>query len=116
VLLLVVRGPVLAARFAERTPWNFSAIATALDTLCAGQAVQTQEGPGLVNDLTPGYDSVLQYLMNRGFSRCRYDPMSDILIAANRDASFDDAIILDGRRFMRERVMTPGLARYRRVP
>jgi hypothetical protein len=116
VLLLIVRGPTLADRFAERTPWNYSAVITALDTLCEGQAVQTLEGPGLVDTLTPGYDSVLRYVMNRGFSRCRYDPMSDIVIAANRDASFEDAIELAGQRFTRERVMPPGVARYRRVP
>jgi hypothetical protein len=116
VLLLAVRGPILADRSAERTTWNFGAIVSALDTLCEGQAVRTLEGPGLVNELTPGYDSVLRYLMNRGISRCRYDPASNVLIAANREASFDDALTLEGHRFRREQVRPPGLARYRRVP
>ena len=116
VLLLLFIGPARADRFAERTRWNYSAIVTALDTLCAGQAVETLEGPGLVDELTASYDSVLRYLMKRGFSRCRYDAASDIVIAANRGASFDESIEIAGQRFTRETVLPPGLARYRRVP
>jgi hypothetical protein len=116
VLLMLARAPGLADRFAERTPWNFSAIVAALDALCAGQTVHTVEGPGLANDLTPASDSVLRYLMKRGFTRCRYGADSDIVIAANRDGAFDERIDLDGRQFTRERVVQPGLALYREVP
>jgi hypothetical protein len=116
VLLLIFSVPDRADRFAERTPWNYRAIVTALDTLCADQAVETLEGSGLLNELTPSYDSVLRYLMKRGLTQCRYDATSDVVIAANRGASFDESIDIDGRRFIRERVLPPGLARYRRVP
>jgi hypothetical protein len=114
VLLLLFVAPNRADRFAERTPWNYRAIVTALDSLCAGQAVQTLEGPGLRNDLTPSYDSVLRYLIKRGFTRCRYQPGSEVVLAANRDAAFDESIELEGRRYKREQVVPPGLARYRR--
>ncbi len=116
VLLLLVNTPDRADRFAERTLWNYRTIVTALDTLCAGQAVETVEGPGLIDELNPSYDSVLRYLMKRGFSRCHYDPQSAIVIAAKRSASFDESIEIAGRRFTRETVLPPGLARYRRVP
>jgi hypothetical protein len=116
VVLLLVRAPALADRFAERTPWNFGAIVDALDALCSGQAVHTVEGPGLLNDLTPASDPVLRYLLKRGFTRCRYESDSDIVIAASRDAAFDQEIEVDGRRFTRTRVLPPGLALYRQVP
>jgi hypothetical protein len=111
--MLVIRAPTLAERFAERTPWNYRAIVTALDTLCADQAAGTIEGLGLVDDLTPSYDSVFRYLMKRGYSRCRYDPGSDVLIVATRSGRYDESIESGGRRFVRERVVEPGIARYR---
>ena len=37
----------------------------------------------------------------------------DLLIVANRTGTFDPSIESDGRRFVRERVVEPGLARYR---
>jgi hypothetical protein len=112
IALLLFRAPLLADRFAERTPWNYHAIVTALDTLCGGQTVQTVEGPGLVNDLTPSSDSVLKYLLKRGHSQCRYDANADVVIAANRAGAFDETIGVGGRRFVRETVLPPGLARY----
>jgi hypothetical protein len=115
VVLLVLRGPALADRYAERTAWNYRAIVSALDASCRGQAVQTLEGPGLLNELTPGSDSVLQYLLNRGHTRCRYDAEADVLIAADRGGSFADNVEVRGRRFIRESVHPPGLARYRRA-
>lgn len=116
ILLLLFAAPARADRFAELTPWNYRAILTALETLCAGEAVDTVEGPGLIDELTPSYDSVLRYLMKRGFSRCRYDPDADIVIAANRANAFDESIEWNGGRYTRERVLPPGLARYRRGP
>jgi hypothetical protein len=114
--LLIVRAPELADRYAELSPWNYHAITTALDSLCAGEAVQTVEGPGLVDELTPGYDSVLRYLIKRGFTRCRYDPAADIVILANRSRDFGDVLVVEGGRFRREQILPPGLARYRRMP
>ena len=111
--LLVFRAPSLADRYAERTPWNYRAIVTGLDTLCADQAVDTVEGPGLVNELNPSYYPVLRYLMKRGFTRCRYEKGSRTLIAGDRDGKFDASLVSAGRRFTREEVVAPGLARYR---
>jgi hypothetical protein len=113
IALLIVRAPALADRYAEPTPWRYQAIVSALNTLCADQAVETLEGPGFRDDLTPGYDSVLRYLMKRGYVQCRYAATSDVVIAADRSAHFDDQIEINGRRFVRERVVEPGLARYR---
>jgi hypothetical protein len=116
VSVLLALAPGRADRFAELTAWNYRAIVTALDRLCDGQAVETIEGPGLVDELTPSYDSVLRYVMNRGLSTCRYDGNSDVVIVANRGGSFDESIEVTGRRYAREQVLPPGLARYRRVP
>jgi len=115
IALLVVRGPTLADRSIERTPWTYRAVVGALDSLCAGEAVNTLEGQGLVNELTPSSDSVLRYVMRRGYARCRYDPASDVLIVANRTGAFEPSIESGGKRFVRERAMQPGVARYRRV-
>lgn len=116
IALLVVRGPALADRYAEKTPWTYRAVVGALDSLCSGESVNTLEGQGLVNELTPSSDSVLRYVMKRGYARCRYDRWSDVLIVANRTGAFEPSIESDGRRFQRERVVEPGIARYRRVP
>ena len=113
IALLVVRGPTLADRYAERTPWTYRAVVGALDSLCAGETVNTLEGQGLVNELTPSSDSVLRYVMRRGYARCRYDPASDVLIVANRTGTFDPSLESNGRLFVRERVVEPGLGRYR---
>ena len=113
VVLLIVRAPELADRYAERTPWNYRAIVSALDSLCAGHAVDTVEAPGLRNELTPGYDSVLRYLMTRGYTQCRYEPGAPIVIAGDRSGHFDETLELNGRRLAREQVVDPGLARYR---
>ena len=113
IALLAVRAPELADRYAERTAWNYRAIISALDGLCAGQAVGTVEGPGLVDDLTPAFDSVFRYAMKRGFSRCRYDQNADVLIVAPRTGTFDDSIEVGGGRFVRDTVVPPGIARYR---
>ena len=113
IALLIGRGPTLADRYAERTAWTYRAIVGALDSLCAGEAVNTLEGQGLVNELTPSSDSVLRYVMKRGYAACRYNPASTVLIVANRTGMFDPSIESDGRRFVRERVVEPGLARYR---
>jgi hypothetical protein len=114
IAVLVIRAPTLADQFAEKTPWNYAGIVKALDSLCAGGVVQTLEGPGLVDDITPAYDSVLQYLLKRGHANCRYDANAEFLIVAERSNAFDDALEVNGRRFVRERVLPPGLARYRR--
>ena len=75
----------------------YAAIVTALDDLCAGQPVQTLEGRGLVNDLTPSSDSVLQYVLKRGHTQCRYDARASVLISANREGLFDEAIDAAGK-------------------
>jgi len=113
IVLLILRAPALADRYAERTPWSYRAIVTALDALCADRQVDTSEGPGFGNELTPGYDPVLRYLMTRGYTKCRYQAGSCILIAADRSGQFDESIDAGGRRFTREQVVAPGLARYR---
>ena len=69
--LLITAGPWLADRSAERTPWSYSRIRAALDALCAGIAVDTDEGPAFAAQLNPQYDSVLRYMMTRGMTRCR---------------------------------------------
>jgi len=110
--LLLVRAPVLADRYAERTPWTYHAIVAALDSLCAGEPVDTLEGPGLVVESTPSSDTVLRYLMKRGYVRCRYEPGADVLIVANRSGNFDESLEANGRTFVRERLLEPGIARY----
>jgi hypothetical protein len=111
--LLFFRAPALADRYAERTPWTYQAIVSGLDSLCAGQQVDTVEGPGLVDELNPSYDPVLRYLMKRGFTRCRYEKGARLLIAGERGGKFDGSLVVGGRRFTREEVVPPGLARYR---
>jgi hypothetical protein len=113
--VMTIRVPALADRYAERTPWNYQAIVTSLDALCAGQGVDTREGQGLVDELTPSYDSVLRYLMKRGFSRCRYQPGSDVVIVASRNGGFAEVLEDGSDRLKRERLLEPGIARYRRV-
>ena len=76
--LLITAGPSMADRSAERTPWSYSRIRAALDALCAGIAVDTDEGPAFAAQLNPQYDSVLRYMMKRGMTRCRYEPASDV--------------------------------------
>jgi hypothetical protein len=114
IALLLVRAPGLADRFAERTPWTYRATVTALDSLCAGESVDTLEGPGLTDELTPSADSVLRYVMKRGYVQCRYLPGADVLIVANRSGTFDESVDVNGRTFERERLLEPGIARYRR--
>jgi len=75
--------------------------------------IDTLRANSWVNALTPSSDSVLRYVMKRGYAACRYDPASTVLIVANRTGMFDPSIESDGRRFVRERVVEPGLARYR---
>ena len=115
VLLLAFHTPGFADRSAERTPWNYTAIVNAMDMLCRGEAVQTLVGPGLANDLTPGSDSVLQYLLKRDRTHCRYGADADLLIVGNRENSFADAVNVKAHRFERVRVLPPGLALYRIV-
>ena len=51
--LLIMAGPWIADRSAERTPWSYSRIRAALDALCAGIAVDTDEGPAFAAQLNP---------------------------------------------------------------
>jgi hypothetical protein len=114
--LLITVGPWLADRSAERTVWSYSRLRATLDVLCAGSAVDTDEGPAFAAKLNPRYDSVLRYMMKRGMTRCRYEPASDIVIAASRDGQYPATKTIAGGTFYRELVLPPGIARYRRAP
>jgi len=114
--LLITAGPWLADRSAERTPWSYSRIRAALDALCAGIAVDTDEGPAFAAQLNPQYDSVLRYMMKRGMTRCRYEPGSDVVIAAARDGLYPASKTIARGTLYRELVLPPGIARYRRSP
>ena len=114
--LLITAGPWLADRSAERTPWSYSRIRAALDALCAGIAVDTDEGPAFAAQLNPQYDSVLRYMMKRGMTRCRYEPGSDVVIAAARDGLYPASKTIARGTLYRELVLPPGIARYRRAP
>jgi hypothetical protein len=114
--LLVLAGPSLADRFAERTPWTYARIRASLDALCGGVAVDTDEGQAFAAQLNPHYDSVLRYMMKRGLTTCRYQPSSDVLIAATRDGQYPASKTIGNMTYYRELVLPPGLARYRRSP
>jgi hypothetical protein len=115
VVLLIVRGPTVADGYVEHTDWTFRATVRALDALCGGGAADTAEGPGLIDEMHPQYDSVLRYVMKRGFTRCRYDPSSELLIVANREREFPESRLHGDAVYQRETVLPPGIARYRRV-
>jgi hypothetical protein len=112
--LLIWMGPAFADRYAEETPWSFARIRASLDALCGSAAVATDEGQAFAAQLNPHYDSVLRYMMKRGMTTCRYQPSSDVLIAASRDAQYPATKTIGGSTFYRELVLPPGLARYRR--
>jgi hypothetical protein len=111
--LLVFRAPGLADRYAELTPWNYRAIVAGLNTLCADQPVDTIEGTGLRDEINPSYDPVLRYLVKRGYTRCRYEKGARTIIDGDRSGTFDTSLASAGRRYTREAVVPPGLARYR---
>jgi hypothetical protein len=114
--LLIWMGPTLADRHAEETPWSYARIRASLDALCGSAAVATDEGQAFAAQLNPHYDSVLRYMMKRGMTTCRYQPSSDVLIAATRDAQYPTTKTIGGSTFYRELVLPPGIARYRRTP
>jgi hypothetical protein len=116
VAVLALAGPSLADRSAERTPWSFTRIRAALDALCGGAAVDTDEGQAFAAQLNPRNDSVLRYMMKRQLTTCRYQPSSDVLIAAARDGEYPAAKTIGASTFYRELVLPPGIARYRRAP
>jgi hypothetical protein len=113
---LLWAGPSLADRFLPPTQWSYQRITFALDALCAGVGVDTDEGQGLAAQLNPKYDSVLRYLMKRRFSACRYEPGSAVLIVATREEKFDEWHAVRDTRYRLEAVQPPGIARYRRWP
>jgi hypothetical protein len=47
---------------------------------------------------------------------CRYQPSSDVLIAATRDGQYPSSTTIGNARYLRELVLPPGIARYRRDP
>jgi hypothetical protein len=51
--------------------------------------------------------------MKRGYTRCRYQPGSSVIVAADRSGRFEESIDLNDRHYTRELVVEPGLARYR---
>jgi hypothetical protein len=113
--LLLVAGPSLADRFAPaRTPWSYARIRAALDVLCGDAAVDTDEGPGFAARLNPQYDSVLRYMMRQRLTTCRYQPSSDVVIAATSDGGYPASKTIGQALYHRELVLPPGLARYRR--
>ncbi len=114
--LLIIVGPSLADRYAERTPWSYSRIRATLDALCNGIGVDTDEGQGFAALLNPQYDSVLRYMMKRGMTTCRYEPSSEVLIAVVRDGQYPATKTIARGTFYRELVLPPGIARYRRSP
>jgi len=116
LVLLAAMGPALADRYPERTPWSYSRIHATLDALCAGLGVATDEGPAFAAQLNPQYDGVLRYVMKRGMTRCRYEPASEVMIAAARDGQYPATKTIGTATFYRELVLPPGIARYRRVP
>jgi hypothetical protein len=116
LVLLVVLGPSIADRHVERTPWSYARIRATLDALCGTAAVETDEGQGFAALLNPHYDSVLRYMMRRRMTTCRYQPASDVLIAAARDGEYPSSKTIGNARYLRELVLPPGIARYRRSP
>jgi hypothetical protein len=117
VLVFVAwRGPSLADRNVERTPWSYARIVAAVNALCGNAGVATEEGQGFAALLNPRYDSVLRYLMRRRLTTCRYESSSDVLLAAARDADYPATMQIGDRRYVRELVLPPGIARYRRDP
>lgn len=113
---LLWSGPSLADRFMPPTEWSYQRITSALDTLCRGTAVDTDEGQSFAAQLNPKYDSVLRYLMKRQFSTCRYEAGSPVLIVVTREARFDEWHTVRDTRYRLEAVQPPGIARYRRSP
>jgi hypothetical protein len=114
LVLLIVIGPSIADRNVEATPWSFTRIRATLDALCGTAAVDTDEGQGFAARLNPQYDSVLRYMMRRQMTTCRYQPSSDVLIAAARDGDYPREKTIGQTRYLREIVLPPGIARYRR--
>lgn len=115
LVLLITAGPWLADRYAERTPWSYSRIRATLDALCGGIGVDTDEGPAFAARLNPQYDGVLRYVMKRQMTVCRYEPSSEVVIAAARDAVYPAAKTIGSATLYRELVLPPGIARYRRA-
>jgi hypothetical protein len=115
VVLLLVRGPVWAERYHERTDWTYTRIHDAISLLCGTGTARTFEGPGFVTH-APGHDPVLQFLMTRRFVDCRYDSSADRLIAAGVDLDFPPERVEADGTFHLERVIPPGIASYRRGP
>jgi hypothetical protein len=113
-VFLVLAGPSVADRNVERTPWSYARIRATVDALCGDAAVETDEGPGFAALLNPQYDSVLRYMMRRGMTTCRYQPSGDVLIAARRDAEYPPSKTIGQSLYLRELVLPPGIARYRR--
>jgi hypothetical protein len=116
LVLLIVVGPSMADRNVETTPWSFARIRATLDALCGTAVVDTDEGQGFAARLNPQYDSVLRYMMRRRMTTCRYGPSSDVLIAAARDGDYPREKTIGQTLYLREIVLPPGIARYRRAP
>jgi hypothetical protein len=116
LMLLIVVGPSVADRNVERTPWSFARIRATLDALCGDAAVDTDEGQGFAALLNPRYDSVLRYMMRRRMTTCRYQPSSGVLIAASRDGDYPRNKTVGQTLYLREIVLPPGIARYRKAP
>jgi len=115
VTFLVWTGPSHADRAMAPAMWSYRNIVSAVNDLCDGGAADVAEGPGFAAVLNPRYDGVLQYLMKRHFADCRYEPGSAVLIAASRDAHYEDSYVRGDRRYRRDTVRYPGIALYRRV-
>jgi hypothetical protein len=116
LVVLVLAGSWLADRSVEPTPWSYSRIRAALEAMCGGVAVNTDEGEAFAAQLNPRYDGVLRYLMKRQLTTCRYEPSSEVVIAASRDGHYPATKQIGASIYLRELVLPPGIARYRRAP
>lgn len=116
VAFLVWTGPSRADRAMAPAMWSYRNIVAAVNDLCDGGVADTAEGDGFAATVNPHHDGVLQYLMKRNFTNCRYQPGSAVLIAASRDGHFADWHVANGQRYRRDTVRFPGIALYRRVP
>jgi len=115
VVFLVWTGPSRADRSMAPAMWSYRNIVRAIDDLCGDGAADIAEGPGFAEVLNPKYDGVLQYLMKRRFSSCRYESGAALLIAANRQGHYEDWYVVGNKRYRRDTVRFPGIALYRLV-
>jgi hypothetical protein len=114
IALLLLVAPRWADAYRERTDWTYQRITRAVTTLCEGGSARTFEGPGFATE-APGHVGVLQFLLTRGFTNCRYDPRADRLLVGGRDLQYPPVRMEPDGEFRLEGGLPPGIAVYRRV-